>query len=67
MDKDELIKHALKSLRETARQDTKVSAKNTSIAIVGVDQEFTILEDDALEPYFASMASADAPAPMQTS
>jgi len=48
---DELIKHALFALRETTGQRSEgLTAGNTSIAVVGIDQKFSIYEDDTVQP-----------------
>mmetsp|Transcript_6370 Transcript_6370/g.7299 ORF Transcript_6370/g.7299 Transcript_6370/m.7299 type:complete len:80 (+) Transcript_6370:27-266(+) len=46
----ELIMHALKALKSAAHDDTPLSSENTSIAIVGVDEPFTVIEGKDVEP-----------------
>ncbi|KAJ3324645.1 Proteasome subunit alpha 1 [Boothiomyces sp. JEL0866] len=48
---EELITHGLKSLRDTLQSDKTLTIENCSIAYVGVDQEFTIVEGEKLQPY----------------
>jgi len=54
MSKDELIKHALIALKSTS--PTPLTAKSVTVAFVGVDTPFTILEDDKVRPYVAAVA-----------
>jgi len=49
MGKDELIKHALIALKSTS--STPLSAKSVTVAFVGKDTPFTILEDEKVRPY----------------
>jgi 20S proteasome subunit alpha 6 len=46
-----LIVHGLRSLRDTAQQEKELTTNNVSIAIVGADQTFQILEGDAIKVY----------------
>lgn len=49
---NDLVKHALFALRETAGQRSEgLTAGNTTIAVVGLDQKFAIYEDEAVQPY----------------
>merc|ERR1712233_305194 len=49
---EDLVKHALFALRETAGQRSEgLTAENTTIAIVGLDHPFTIYEDESVQPY----------------
>jgi len=49
--KDELIVHALQALVGCVSGDDELTADNGSIAIVGQDQTFTLIEGDDLKPY----------------
>lgn len=49
LSKDDLIKHALMSLKATATKG--LTSKNVTIAFVGKDTPFTILEDDETRPF----------------
>lgn len=49
--KDQLIVHALQALVGCVSGDDELTADNGSIAIVGKDQTFTLLEGDDLKPY----------------
>ena len=56
--KDQLIKHALLALRETiSPEGEKLNSQNATIAVVGKDIPFTILENEAIEPYVSSICS----------
>jgi len=48
---DELIKHALRALRDTLPNEIELSTKNCSMAIVGKDIPFTIYDDEKIKPY----------------
>lgn len=48
---DELIIHALKALTAATSEGVELNAKNVSIAIVGKDLPFTILDEDASRKY----------------
>lgn len=49
---NDLVKHALFALRETTGQRSEgLTAGNTTISIVGIDQKFAIFEDEAVQPY----------------
>lgn len=49
----ELIKHGLRALRDCLPNDVELSAKNVSISVVGVDRDFTVYENEKVEPYLA--------------
>lgn len=51
---DELILHGLRAL-EASAQEQGIDKKNCTIAIVGKDTPFTLIEDDALEPFLAQI------------
>lgn len=48
---EQLVVHGLVALRDTLPQDKELTFQNTSIAVVGKDTKFTILEDDAVVPW----------------
>lgn len=49
--KDDLIVHALQALVGCVSGDDELTKENGSIAILGKDQKFTMLEGDELQPY----------------
>jgi 20S proteasome subunit alpha 6 len=49
--KDDLIVHALQALVGCVSGDDELTKENASIAIVGKDQKFIMLEGDELQPY----------------
>jgi 20S proteasome subunit alpha 6 len=53
---NELIRHGLLALKDTLQQGTELDNKNCSIAIVGIDTEFTLIEGSALDPYLQSLS-----------
>jgi 20S proteasome subunit alpha 6 len=50
-DKDGLILHALQALVGCVTGDDELTPENASIALVGKNQAYTLLEGDALKPY----------------
>mmetsp|Transcript_10937 Transcript_10937/g.19320 ORF Transcript_10937/g.19320 Transcript_10937/m.19320 type:complete len:243 (+) Transcript_10937:97-825(+) len=56
-DVDTLIMHALKALEGPAN-DKDVAVENASVAIVGKDSPFEILEGEALKPYLDQLESS---------
>lgn len=56
-DLSQLVVHGLKALRDTLAQDKELTVQNTSIAIVGTDKQFTVLEDDAVGPWLDKLDS----------
>lgn len=50
---EELIKHGLRSLRDTLPSEVNLTSKNCSLGVVGKDQDFTIYDDDEVEPFLA--------------
>lgn len=74
----ELIVHGLRALRDTLQQDKELNINNTSLAMVGKDQSFEIIEGEGLQKYLDMLAEKDsasggsaqapgasAPAPME--
>lgn len=51
---DGLVKHALHAL-QASLQDGELTDKNCSVAVVGKGMPFTLLEDEALEPYITAV------------
>jgi len=49
--KDDLIMHALKALLGCVGGDGELTKDNGSIAVVGVGEDFTLIEGDDLQPY----------------
>jgi 20S proteasome subunit alpha 6 len=50
---EELIKHGLKALAATLGDEAELSKANVTVALVGAEGTFTVLEDDDVEPYVA--------------
>jgi 20S proteasome subunit alpha 6 len=48
---DDLIKHALRALASTLAGDTELDTKSASIAFVGKDKVFQVIEGAALQVY----------------
>lgn len=52
---EELVRHGLRALRECLPNEVELTNKNASVAIVGKEMDFTVFEDDAVEPYLQSI------------
>ena len=48
---ESLILHGLRSLRDTLQQDKELSVANCSLAFVGPETDFNIVEGDKLQVY----------------
>lgn len=51
LSKEELIKHAVKALASSLSSDSELDVKSTSIAVIGKDQKFELLDDNSLQNY----------------
>jgi len=61
---DDLIKHALRALRDTLPNEIELTTKNCSLSIVGKDMAFTIFDDEKVKPYLDAIeGDTRAPAP----
>lgn len=56
---EDLIKHALKALAASMSADTELDTKSASIAIVGKDTPFEIIEGQPLQKYLDEIEVAD--------
>lgn len=54
---EELVVHGLNALRDTLAQDKELTVKNTSIAYVGKDTPFTLLDEDLVVPWLDRLDS----------
>lgn len=54
---EELIVHGLNALRDTLSQDMELTVKNTSISIVGKDQDFVVYDDESVQPWLSKLDS----------
>lgn len=54
---EQLIIHGLNALRDTLAQDKELTLKNTSIAVLGADTPFKILDDDLVAPWLDRLDS----------
>jgi 20S proteasome subunit alpha 6 len=63
---DDLVKHGLKALAASLSEG-ELTTLNCSLAIVSKAIPFTVLEDEAIEPYLVAMKEEElaAPEPMQ--
>ncbi|XP_053638668.2 proteasome subunit alpha type-1 isoform X1 [Cherax quadricarinatus] len=53
--REELIRHALRALRDTLPNDVELTNKNCSIAIVGKGEDLSIYDDDDVNPYLEGL------------
>jgi 20S proteasome subunit alpha 6 len=49
--RDELIRHVLKALSDCRSKDETTSIGSMILGVVGIGEQFTILEGEALRPY----------------
>ncbi|EGW30007.1 uncharacterized protein SPAPADRAFT_144621 [Spathaspora passalidarum NRRL Y-27907] len=52
-----LIVHGLNALRDTLSQDIELTNKNTSVSIVGKDQEFVVYDDEDVQQWLDKLDS----------
>lgn len=64
--RDELVKHALRALRESLQQDKELTVENTSIGVGGVGEKFELLEGEAVRSWLEAIADGAAPAATTT-
>ncbi|KAK8405287.1 hypothetical protein O3P69_001693 [Scylla paramamosain] len=53
--REELIRHALRALRDTLPNDMELTNKNCSIAVVGVGEKLSIYDDEDVSPYLEGL------------
>ncbi|XP_068250470.1 proteasome subunit alpha type-1-like [Palaemon carinicauda] len=53
--REELIRHALRALRDTLPNDVELTNKNCSIAVVGKGEKLNIYDDDDVNPYLEGL------------
>lgn len=56
---DELIVHALLSLRETLASGLSLTTGNVAIGYVSAETDFTLVEDEAVQPYLDMIGQSD--------
>jgi 20S proteasome subunit alpha 6 len=54
---EELVVHGLNALRDTLAQDKELTPKNTSVAVVGKDTPFKLIEEDDVAPWLERLES----------
>lgn len=67
-EKDQLIEHGIRALKDTLPSEVTLNGKNISIAIVGVDIDFTVLNEEQNKEHLEgvvghSMGDVPPPAP----
>jgi len=53
--RDELVLHGLKALRDTLQQDRELTTLNTSVAVVGPGEKFTLFDGDKVSQWLDKM------------
>jgi len=51
----ELIRHALRALRDTLVADVELTSKNCSLAVVGEDEKLHVFDDEEVAPYLEGL------------
>lgn len=63
--REELIKHALRALKESLSQDKELTVDNTSVGVAGIDEDFKLYEhqeiSEWLETTFENKEGGEAP------
>lgn len=63
--REELVKHALRALKESLSQDKELTVDNTSVGVAGIDQDFKLYEhqeiSEWLETTFENKEGGEAP------
>ena len=54
---DQLVEHALLALRDTLPAEENLTEHNLTIAIVGKDHPFKLMDDDEVKPYLQHIAN----------
>ena len=62
MDKDALIVHALQALQASIQGDKELTKENACVSVVGVGQDWEIIDDAAIQPFLDQVEVADADA-----
>jgi 20S proteasome subunit alpha 6 len=57
--RDELIKHALRALKESMPQDKELTVDNTAIGIAGVEEDFKLYEGQEMAEYLDAGLDAE--------
>jgi len=52
---EELVKHGLRALRDTLPNEVDLTNKNVSVAVVGKEHDFTIYDDEKVDPFLAGI------------
>ncbi|KAG7890401.1 hypothetical protein KL905_004201 [Ogataea polymorpha] len=55
--KEQLIEYALTALRDTLSQDKELNSLNTTVAVVGKSEQFTIYDDDDVQQWLDRLDS----------
>lgn len=54
--KDELVKHAVRALRESLQQDKELTTENTSLGVGGKGERFELLEGETIRGWLEAAA-----------
>lgn len=58
-DVEALVAHGLRALRDTLPNEVDLTNKNVSIAVVGIDKDFVVYEDESVDPYLELIAGEE--------
>jgi len=58
-DVETLVAHGLRALRDTLPNEVDLTNKNVSIAVVGLDKDFVVYEDESVDPYLELIAGEE--------
>ncbi|KAA0203203.1 hypothetical protein HAZT_HAZT000755 [Hyalella azteca] len=53
--REQLVRHALRALRDTLPNDVELTSKNCSLAVVGEGEDLQIFDDDRVAPYLEGL------------
>jgi 20S proteasome subunit alpha 6 len=57
--KEELVKHALRALKESMSQDKELTVDNTSVGVAGIDEDFTLHEGQDIAKWIDSSSAEE--------
>lgn len=57
--RDELVKHAVRALRESLQQDKELTIENTSLGVGGKGERFDLLEGEKIRGWLEAVSQTD--------
>jgi len=52
---EDLVRHGLRALRDTLPNEVELTSKNVSVGVVGKGMDFTIFDNEEVEPFLAGL------------